>query len=64
MLFQFANVLVFFGFALLLCGLMLGLGSLLRLGLPLLLVNHHGFGVRLGRSAGGWRRGSVSAGDA
>ena len=30
MLFQFANVLVFFGFALLLCGLMLGLGSLLR----------------------------------
>jgi NADH-quinone oxidoreductase subunit A len=30
MLFQFANVLIFFGFALLLCGLMLGLGSLLR----------------------------------
>ena len=30
MLFQFANVLVFFGFALLLCGLMLGLGALLR----------------------------------
>src|ERR1044071_5319977 len=30
MLFQFANVVVFFGFALLLCGLMLGLGSLLR----------------------------------
>ena len=30
MIFQFANVLVFFGFALLLCGLMLGLGSLLR----------------------------------
>ena len=30
MLFQFANVLVFFGLALVLCGLMLGLGSLLR----------------------------------
>jgi len=30
MIFQFANVLVFFGLALLLCGLMLGLGSLLR----------------------------------
>ena len=30
MLFQFANVLVFFGFALLLSGLMLGLGALLR----------------------------------
>src|SRR5678815_245969 len=30
MLFQFANVLVFFGSELLLCGLMLGLGSLLR----------------------------------
>jgi len=30
MLFQFANVLVFFGLALLLCGLMLGLGALLR----------------------------------
>jgi NADH-quinone oxidoreductase subunit A len=30
MLFQFANVLIFFGFALLLCGLMLGLGALLR----------------------------------
>src|SRR5262245_35450862 len=30
MLFQFANVVVLFGFALLLCGLMLGLGSLLR----------------------------------
>ena len=30
MLFQFANVLVFFGLAVVLCGLMLGLGSLLR----------------------------------
>ncbi len=30
MLFQFANVLVFFGLALVLCGLMLGLGALLR----------------------------------
>ncbi len=30
MLFQFANVVVFFGLALVLCGLMLGLGSLLR----------------------------------
>ena len=30
MLFQFANVLVFFFFALVLCGLMLGLGALLR----------------------------------
>ena len=30
MLFQFANVLVFLGYALVLCGLMLGLGALLR----------------------------------
>ena len=30
MLFQFANVLVFFGLAVVLCGLMLGLGALLR----------------------------------
>jgi NADH-quinone oxidoreductase subunit A len=30
MLFQFANVVVFFGLALVLCGLMLGLGALLR----------------------------------
>jgi NADH-quinone oxidoreductase subunit A len=30
MLFQFANVVIFFGLALVLCGLMLGLGSLLR----------------------------------
>jgi NADH-quinone oxidoreductase subunit A len=30
MAFQFANVLVFFGYALVLCGLMLGLGALLR----------------------------------
>ena len=30
MLFQFANVVVFFGLAIVLCGLMLGLGSLLR----------------------------------
>jgi NADH-quinone oxidoreductase subunit A len=30
MLFQFANVVVFFGLALVLCGFMLGLGSLLR----------------------------------
>jgi NADH-quinone oxidoreductase subunit A len=30
MLFQFANVVIFFGLALVLCGLMLGLGALLR----------------------------------